>query len=415
MKIKILTIMLFIALFSSFASVSAETLSSEYELITYDNEGYNLMTGAVIDDINMSRTNKVTLLLNSVDNKLYFNNSDFNHILFFNSSNIYLGYGNGNGSILEYDTFLSYVMPDGDDFSIDIPESARKFALLNYDYNDTILLTGGNLFTAVSSWTQPSSSETFGNGLASSYQWADSGDYTLGNLIEVEAGATYTISNEVWSLGGYTLTTNLAVRLYDSSMVNLGNIGANAGWSYGNNVYQGTQTDSPPYGGEFDTTELIDEMTIPEGVSYIRVGVISIVNTPSFKNFSVTREAPDDPLGDYYPSYYPLGNFLVLDIFTLYDSTPGASDRDFRTSFNESIESIGIDTPQEQLFGAFLIMAMLAIILGLRYKSVAIVMISEVLMVFIFTVLGWFSIWFILVTAIIFVLLIILNSLKGGA
>ena len=101
-------------------------------------------------------------------------------------------------------------------------------------------------------------------------------------------------------------------------------------------------------------------------------------------------------------------------MYIKYDDTPPEAP-DFQTTFDDTLDGIGVDTVQEKLFGAFLIMGVIAVLLGLKFKNVAIVILSQILLIFIFTVIGWFSMWFILVIAILFVLMLILKGLsKGG-
>jgi len=117
-------------------SVCSATVNGDYAYTTYDDEGYDLITGNSYDNISMSRTNRVEIARNSLDDRLYFDDDNFSHVLFFNSSNIYMGYANGDGSTLELSTFIGDLIPDSGDYYIDVPDGARKFALMNYNYDD---------------------------------------------------------------------------------------------------------------------------------------------------------------------------------------------------------------------------------------------------------------------------------------
>lgn len=115
--------------------VFAVDQSASYDYVLFDNQKYDLINGAQSSDINYSITNKILIANNTVDNTVYVDNSDFHHVLFFDSKNIYLGYINTSTSDLELSTYLGYDVAEN---SFECPDNARKFALMNYDYGDTL-------------------------------------------------------------------------------------------------------------------------------------------------------------------------------------------------------------------------------------------------------------------------------------
>lgn len=137
MKYKFLTVITLLLTMTVFTAVSGATAVGNYDYTIFDNEGYNLTTGYTYDDINLSRTNRVEIARDSLDGSIYFDTDDFSHILFFDAYNTYMGYFNGNGSTLELSTYKGDVEVSGDDFVVPVPDRARKFALMNYNYEDT--------------------------------------------------------------------------------------------------------------------------------------------------------------------------------------------------------------------------------------------------------------------------------------
>lgn len=607
-KYKFFVLILLITLMTSIG-VNATTVDGDYSYTTYDNEGYDLITGEALENNDMSRTNRVEIARDSIDDKIYFNDDDFSHVLFFNSSNIYIGYGNGNGSTRELSSYIGDVIPDGDDYYIEVPENARKFALMNYNFGafrDDIIYTnedidniawgslsyrdifeGNNLilnseFETTDNWScficSLSIVDNAGlvtpNGTSTElyfYQFSVTDLITDTNTYFVSVDTLYPtsfdnfiINLETWTLGYNDLTytdditeittfSDNFTAQKDSDYIffhfNKSTTITAAETIYVDNIYLYDLTDiftiNLPTAPEFETMKLyydtykdaVDEIsyndifegnnlisngvfdtdtdwiynptnyTIGSGVmhsndialSYIQTNLsviednlyylhFEISNASTYANmiiantggavlfdeyssyvnyyngfysniYTATLTRNDirfyfttvgsefdfdnlmvfdltnifgyvedditttwiearydewlDPLADYYPNYYPASTLILNTVYYKYDDTPPAP-ADFQTSFDDKLVSIGVDTPQEELFGAFLIMIIVAVLLGLKFKSVAIVMIAELSLIFIFTVLGWFSLWFILVLALTFVLLILLKALKGG-
>lgn len=773
-KYKFFVLILLITLITSIG-VNADTIDGDYSYTTYDNEGYDLITGEALENINMSRTNRVEIARDSIDDKIYFNDSDFSHVLFFNSSNIYIGYGNGNGSTRELSSYIGAVVPDGGAYSIEVPENARKFALMNYNYQDTrnliaytqpsidamawetlsyrdifagtnLIINGDfndthieyeplfNLFDetadltvdgftvnvvdadnftikstgytgiidnewldisfsidtqytisgnyhsetgASNDWlifyytdlsydyfilTSPTETAfTFTSDVLKSvdhislFDWGSSSpdEFTYFNNFKIEEGAIateysipydapdnwlygmvnphgeviggrlklrnddvvtdlYTIlyNDYIYSNGHtvyfyyelesnstytdfdiavrylsspyttlyvdedanrneiyyssflHTFTDDIGVRfdiqleytnyiyadnikaydltalgfitmpttaefetmklyydtykdvsgdeisyndIYDNNLITnsffdiettgwvtysssfsiqtfqltgpslriLG--GGVSNWmgaytittNYPNEndvIYYNVDIDPQDGGynyfdfllrngssGNYDNRLYVDtadaniqhysdliilsetfgypmrvytRLYYPEpATSYLYTDNIIVYNLTDI--FEYVGDDIDegwielnyltwiDPLSSDYPNYYLASTLILNTVYYKYDDTPPAP-ADFQTSFDDKLVSIGVDTPQEELFGAFLIMIIVAVLLGLKFKSVAIVMIAELSLIFIFTVLGWFSLWFILVLALTFVLLILLKALKGG-
>ena len=120
-----------------------------------------------------------------------------------------------------------------------------------------------------------------------------------------------------------------------------------------------------------------------------------------------------DPLDDNYTVYYPAANLITLDIDYSWDDTP-AADPDAITSIDEGLVKMGVLTDELKVFLAFAIMIVLAIFIGLSTHNSTFIILGEAVLIIIFTMLGWFSFWILLLMALIFTLLILRNGLKGG-
>lgn len=120
-----------------------------------------------------------------------------------------------------------------------------------------------------------------------------------------------------------------------------------------------------------------------------------------------------DPLDDYYLYYYQAANISTLEIHYIYDDTP-AADPDAQNTIDDSLTAIGVDTEESKVFLALGIMILAAVVIGLKLQSTSFVILAEVVLTLIFTMLGWFSFWILLLIALSFVLLIIRLGLKGG-
>ena len=136
---KKLLILFSLLIFLTVGGVKAAQVYGDLEFDVYDNKSYDLLTGAYVDDINYSVTNRIIIPMNSEDHTIYFNNTNFHHILFYDAFNKYLGYANTDKTDLQLSTHIGYDFAAGD--WILAPEKATKFALVVYNYNDTRVLT----------------------------------------------------------------------------------------------------------------------------------------------------------------------------------------------------------------------------------------------------------------------------------
>ena len=120
-----------------------------------------------------------------------------------------------------------------------------------------------------------------------------------------------------------------------------------------------------------------------------------------------------DPIGEYFTIYYPAANLITLSIGYSYDDTPPA-DPDTLTSIDEGLVKMGVLTEELKIFLAFAIMLVVAIFIALKTHNSTFIILSEVILTIIFTMLGWFSFWILLLMALVFTLLILRAGLKGG-
>lgn len=622
MKNKLYLILLLFIFGFSFSQVDADTINEVYEYISYDDEGYDLLNGLPVDNINMSRTNRVEIARNSLDETLYFSDDNISHVLFFNSANIYMGYYNGDGSTLELATYMGDLDYNGSKYYITVPDGARKFALMNYNYEDTRdlvaythpsidieawdgltyrdifegnnLIVNGDFSDGLNDWYLGSSNSyavvngvlnvVQGGSVASGVQYhtgktgilneddefyfaydlqyvsginefrsfypsntyeyssftsfthysyiiepyfgaygnvfrfgayGGSGEYNIDNvriynfddifngvkpdITEFETMLDYylkykdvsgdeltyrdiigdslhgTGKNNLIDNGDFSEDTDNWVDNYSThNIINhrmfvdndittaypgapslrlnniytnnhlfyiyfdfeLLEIHANRVWivdtsSYGDyetitNYYNDNSLNrfshimELSYGNDFrfgfyaDSTSSLDNLDYYfDNLILFDLSSIFIVDEPDADTFEGYLDTWRDPLEEYYPNYYTASTMILNEVSYDYDNTPPV-DPDFQDSLGENMSLLGIDSPQEKLFSAFVLMILVAVILGLKYRSTSIVAIVEVLLVIVFTVLGWFSMWFILIVAMIFVLLIILKALKGG-
>lgn len=120
-----------------------------------------------------------------------------------------------------------------------------------------------------------------------------------------------------------------------------------------------------------------------------------------------------DPYGDAYTVYYPAANLITLDIDYSWDDTP-AADPDAITSIDEGLVKMGVLTDELKVFLAFAIMIIAAIFIGMSTHNSTFIILAEAVLIIIFTMLGWFSFWILLLMALVFTLLILRKGIKGG-
>lgn len=158
----------------------------------------------------------------------------------------------------------------------------------------------------------------------------------------------------------------------------------------------------------------IGDYTILDNVNiYDLTDIFSVNHEPSIEIFEDYIDVWTDPHNYDYNVYFQSASLSTITINYMYDDTPMA-DPDAQTTIDDSLTNIGVDSTEMKVFLAFGIMIVVAIFIGMKTQNSSFIILSEVVLVLIFTLLGWFSFWILLLMALSFVLLIIRKGLKGG-
>jgi len=418
----------------SISGVHAASISNALDFSTYDNKTYNLESGVWEDNINYSSTNRVVIPLNSEDNTLYFNNSSFHHIVFFNEFNNYIGYANTDKVVLELSMYIGYdVAAD----KIIVPDTARKFALIVYNYNDTRLQTAvsyglGDTLTY---------NDIFGfdtvyggsNNLLDNPVFYDDLNFwscSVGvSYCDVTDGvATVESSSDGDSLyRDYTHITGHTYYLFASAKrVGFGDIKLidysleGSPFEYIN--YSVDEFDIYSIYGVADIDAVNDIQFRNFGGGYTNLDINGVGLYDLTAIFGINREPTqtifegyktiwEDPYSEEYDEYYFLINLTSLTVSYMYDNTPSVP-LDAQTTLDDKLTLLGADNEEMKVFMALGIMIIAAVFIGLKTKNSIFVIMAEAVLILIFTMLGWFSFWILLLIALICVLALFKTILK---
>ena len=470
---KKLFLLFFMFLSISIVSVNAASIYGAFDFTVYDNKTYNLETGAWEDNINYSSTNRVIIPLNSEDNTLYFNSSTFHHIVFFNKFNNYIGYSNTAATDLELSLYIGYDVADN---KIIVPDNAAKFALVVYNFNDSLIYD---------IWEGLSYNDiTLGNNEFSSFP----DTYPLGNQVYNLVGTNNYYGTELFNINSITDTATTQYIDRDFSVVkgatfsrileltntvmyyhnDIDDLGldikvnnsqvANATIRIGNILY------STVYSGDITVYDFDNTFAVTYGVGrdiLIRVDKTLYPTIIDFENylqandveFIYELETPVTNNRDIY--YYNYNDSIIYNISDIFVDLNIPSETQFNTillngidpyaanyseylfainlanldiqykydntpaepldvqnSIDDTLNSIGGENDNIRVFLALGIMVIAAILIGIKTKNSMFVIMTEAVLVLLFGLLGWFSFWILALITLICVLLLFRFILK---
>ena len=158
---------------------------------------------------------------------------------------------------------------------------------------------------------------------------------------------------------------------------------------------------------------ILDILIFKEIVLYDLTSIFAANHEPEIDTFDGYYAVYVDPLQSDYDSYLHAINLISLEIQYSYDDTPTAP-LDTQTGIEDSLDTLGVGDSDTKVFLALGIMVIAAVVIGLKTKSTMLIIMTEVILTLIFTMLGWFSFWILLLMALGFTLLILRKGIKGG-
>lgn len=411
-KLIVLILLIGLSLTLSFTSYALETIN--YNFIFYEDRVWDINDGSFNNDTNYWATNRVKIF----ENEITLNNLLFNHILFWDRNGVYLGYYNTTDGGYETTTYL------GDtDETVVIPSNALYFALTAYEL--------APLDTTITELNNHSLREVFEDGNLMISPFSSNGN--TGTISTNDGITTHTVTN-IQSYAGISKTgllnsgmnghslyiryeikpfRNHTTVLYISNNTYSSGVSAISGQynlirlkhtiNYNNNSFV-----------FYDNGALTTSMSIGSVTSYRNIYVI---NLTSLGISSLTVSQMDYWYGVYQTILNEdwadgLTNLLFYSMEATYDRDITIAERqNFLDFLDEKLDGLGMGMFPHIAISIGVMIGVGVVLLIFHIPSI-VVMIFEILLFILFTLIGWFSIWIVLLLAIG---ILISLFIKGGS
>jgi len=120
-----------------------------------------------------------------------------------------------------------------------------------------------------------------------------------------------------------------------------------------------------------------------------------------------------DPYPLYYSEYKASGLLSTIGVSVEYDYTPYIPDAD--NAIDNILTDINMTSSVDKVFVGISIMLVVTLVIGLATKSKIAILLIDLTLYLLFTFLGFFSLWIIILLAIVLFIFGILNLKGGGA